>query len=442
LKTKSFGFCEIYGAMWKCLYQFSWIIALSISTHCLANFAYVTGDGAGDVYVIDTSFNTVVATIPLGPSASPTAADPVGIAVTPNGKFAYVANAGTSSHLVFVIQTSSNTVVDTIVLGAGNAVGPMGVAITPNGNFAYVANKNSDTVSVIDTATNTVITNFGTGSSNPFGVAITPNGNFAYVTNNGSNIVSVIDTSLNTVVATIAVGGSPNGIAITPNGSFAYVANNFSNTVSVIDTSTNMVVGAPIPVSAAPLGVAITPNGEFVYVTDDTSPGQVSVISTASNTVVDTITVGRNPFGIAITPDGNFVYVANGISNTVSVIDTSSNMVIDTIPGLAGATWIAITPGLPAPLAPQNLTGKQKKNDFGILYELFNQLKWQIEPNPSGPAAIGYFVYRNGVQIATLSETTTEFEDHDVKKGMSNTYAIVGFDINGNLGPEATITIK
>ena len=38
----------------------------------------------------------------------------------------------------------------------------------------------------------------------------------AYVTNNGSNTVSVIDTATNTVVATIPIGGEPLGIAITP----------------------------------------------------------------------------------------------------------------------------------------------------------------------------------------------------------------------------------
>ena len=38
----------------------------------------------------------------------------------------------------------------------------------------------------------------------------------AYVTNLGSNTVSVIDTATNTVVATIPVGLTPVGIAITP----------------------------------------------------------------------------------------------------------------------------------------------------------------------------------------------------------------------------------
>ena len=82
---------------------------------------------------------------------------------------------------------------------------------------------------------------------------------FAYVTNLGSNNVSVISTASNTVVGNpIPVGSQPVGVAITPNWKFAYVANFGSNDVSVIATASNTVVGNPIPVGTAPLGVAIT----------------------------------------------------------------------------------------------------------------------------------------------------------------------------------------
>ena len=48
---------------------------------------------------------------------------------------------------------------------------------------------------------------------------------FAYVVNNGDNTVSVIDTATNTVVVTVTVGSLPNGVAITPDRTHAYVAN-------------------------------------------------------------------------------------------------------------------------------------------------------------------------------------------------------------------------
>jgi YVTN family beta-propeller protein len=87
---------------------------------------------------------------------------------------------------------------------------------------------------------------------------------FAYVTDTFSNTVSVIDTTTNTVVAIVPVGSDPFGVAITPNGAFAYVADDGSNAVSVINTASNTVV-ATVPVGSGPSGVAITPNEARVY---------------------------------------------------------------------------------------------------------------------------------------------------------------------------------
>src|SRR6266550_4430723 len=171
---------------------------------------------------------------------------------------------------------------------------------------------------------------------------------FAYVTNFSSNMVSVIATATNTVVATVAVGTCPLGVAITPDGAFAYVANAGSSTVSVIATATNTVV-ATVAVGAGPEGVAITPDGAFAYVTNFAS-NTVSVIATATNTVVATIGVGAFPSGVAITPDGAFAYVTNEYSNTVSVIATATNTVVATILGFQGRYDVAITPQLGSPL--------------------------------------------------------------------------------------------
>jgi YVTN family beta-propeller protein len=87
---------------------------------------------------------------------------------------------------------------------------------------------------------------------------------FAYVTNSGDNTVSVIDTFSNTSVATVGVGRAPVSVAITPDGTRAYVTN-FDNTVSVIATSGNTVV-ATVGVGGGPAGVAIAPDGTRAYV--------------------------------------------------------------------------------------------------------------------------------------------------------------------------------
>src|SRR5690349_8003716 len=59
----------------------------------------------------------------------------------------------------------------------------------------------------------------------------------AYVANSCSNTVTVIDTATNSLIATIPVGIAPEGIALTPDGTRAYVSNRVGNTVSVIDTA-------------------------------------------------------------------------------------------------------------------------------------------------------------------------------------------------------------
>jgi len=169
-----------------------------------------------------------------------------------HGSRAYVPDQ--QDFIISVVDTATNTVVTTIPISGG-----AGVAVTPDGTRAYVTSPGDGTVSVIDTATNTMVATIFLGTNqNPSGVAITPDGSRAYVTINLPNIVSVIDTTTNTVVTTIPVGLSPTGVAITPDGTRAYVTNNDSNTVSVIDTATNTVT-ATLVVGIGPNAIAISP---------------------------------------------------------------------------------------------------------------------------------------------------------------------------------------
>jgi YVTN family beta-propeller protein len=235
---------------------------------------------------------------------------------------AYVTHGISDS--VSVIDTATNTVTATIAVGDN----PFGVAVNPAGTRTYVTNQNSDSVSVIDTTTNTVTATIAVGD-NPFGVAVNPAGTRTYVTNLLSNTVSVIDTTTNTVITTIPVGNGPIDVAVNPAGSRAYVTNQFSNTASVIDTTANTVITA-IPVGSNPVAVAVNPAGTRAYVANF-SPNSVSVIDTTTNTVITTIPVGSTPRGVAVNPDGTRVYVTNSNSSSVSVIDTTTNTVITTI---------------------------------------------------------------------------------------------------------------
>lgn len=76
------------------------------------------------------------------------------------------------------------------------------------------------------------------------------------MTNMMGNTVSVIDTATNTVTKSVNVGRKPSGIAVTLDGTRIYVANEESYNVSVIDTATNNVI-ATVDVDAPPLGIAV-----------------------------------------------------------------------------------------------------------------------------------------------------------------------------------------
>jgi YVTN family beta-propeller protein len=175
----------------------------------------VTNQLSNNVTPIDLATNTPGANIALPGSST---SDPIGIAITPDGKTAYVAQNG--SNTVAPIDLATNTAGTDIVL-AGSASGPYAVAITPDGGTAYTTNQNSNDVSPINLATNTAETAIVYPSGTAifvFGTAIIPDGKTGYVANLNSNNVTPIDLQSNTAGTNIALPGAtgPNAIAITP----------------------------------------------------------------------------------------------------------------------------------------------------------------------------------------------------------------------------------
>jgi YVTN family beta-propeller protein len=272
-----------------------------------------------------------------------------GAQTPPAGTFAYVTNHSGDS--VTVIDTSTNTVVTTIALCAGCS--PAGLAVTPDGQFVYVAIQSNGSVNVIATSSNNVVATIPMCdcTSSPVGVAITPDGNRAYVTDVARSAIEVIDTNPasethNTVLTTITADvGNPVGpIAITPDGSAAFYTFG-TGSVGRIDTSTNSHTST-ITVGSNPTGVAVTPNGASIYVTNN-GGNAVSVIPNTFPTFspITSITVGAGPYAVAFTPNGAFAYVVNQGSNTVSVINTATQSVVATVsPSCIFTNQIAITP--------------------------------------------------------------------------------------------------
>lgn len=163
-------------------------------------FAYMANQCSATVSVISTGGMTEVGFVRVGNV-------PLGVAMSVDGRFVYVANEQDGT--VSVIKTADNSVAQTITVG-GN---PQGVTASPNGLNVYVANA-AGGVAVISTATNQVVGSFSGVGSTPISVALTPDGALAYVTSFNSNTVSVVSTATGSIVASIDVGGTSTGAAI------------------------------------------------------------------------------------------------------------------------------------------------------------------------------------------------------------------------------------
>jgi YVTN family beta-propeller protein len=110
--------------------------------------------------------------------------------------------------------------------------GPLWVAITPDGRHAYSANA-AGSVSVIDLTGDRVSATVPAGQM-PDGVAVTSDGQYAYVADT-AGALTILSVATNKIVATIPVAGSPKGVAVVPGGHRAYVTDFGANAVRVVD---------------------------------------------------------------------------------------------------------------------------------------------------------------------------------------------------------------
>ncbi len=220
---------------------------------------------------------------------------------------------------------------------------PAHVVTEPDGRLAFVTNAGDDSVSVVDLVAGEVTSTISTGAY-PHGLRPSPDGTELYVANVQDGSVSLISVEQRSEIARIPVGETPVQVAFTPDGTRVYVSLRDENRVAVIDTASREVIDT-IHVGAKPIQVHASVDGERVYVANEGtrgSPGNtVSVIKVASGEVVQTIEVGQGAHGIAVDTAG-FVYVTNIHDDSVSVIEESTFSVAATYPvgqGPNGITW-------------------------------------------------------------------------------------------------------
>lgn len=374
--------------------------------------AYVS-NADGTLSVIDTGGNTVAATISCGCS-------PGFAAITPDGKSLYlpaIFNQG-----ILVVSTASNSVVTTIAT-PGNL--PFAAVSTPDGSRVYVLatpDLISGIVLVVDTATNTVVqsipVNAGPGFIFAPDIAISPSGANVYVTGvSFANSVQVIATGSNTVTATIPLGSAGNGIAVSPDGGKVYVSELFPVLgVGIIDTATNTLEASTIGLGDRfPFGLGVTPNGASLYVANgqfDGSEGRVSVISTATNTLATEILVNTLTFGLAISnlnaPFASFPVPTPGTVNNPNKINLSGSLSLG-----------ANSPGLDFAHQPMTLT----VGGFSLLF-------------PAGTVTqVGNGSQQHFTFSGTLNGLSVTFDLIGNSPNFAYTFTIQGKNLGTQVGP-------
>lgn len=281
-----------------------------------------------------------IATVPVGRAPSAVAVDTVRDRV-------WVANFYGDS--VTVIDSVTDTAVATVAMPLGTSAGavPNAIVIDPLATppKAYIANWQSHIVSFVNADTFSAIATITVPTSklgNPRALALDPSSTppKLYVANYARNVVSVLNASSGALIAEIPVGVQPRALGIFVSGtrSRVYVANRGSANVSVIDGAANSVV-ATLATGAGPKAIAVDPDSGRVYVTSPTSD-TVTVID-QTDAVAATIAVGDNPVGVGVDTVGGRVFVANYLSNNVSVIDTATDSVVATVS--AGPSPLAVS---------------------------------------------------------------------------------------------------
>jgi YVTN family beta-propeller protein len=294
--------------------------------------------------------------------------------------------ADQTSNTVSVIDPSANKLLGVIRLGdpvpgALSAVykGQLlvhGLGYSPDSKTLAVVSVGSNSVTLIDTATNKVKGVVYVGRS-PHEAFFTPKGSELWVTVRGEDYVSVIDPMRMKEIRRIRLANGPGMTMFGPDGRYAFVCSSFTPELAVIDTASRQIIKRLPQISPFCPNIAVSPennevwitlkdvgkvqifsakppfeqiavldtgpitnhvnfannrNGKFAYLTIGGANEVKAYRRGAKPELVATIPVGDLPHGIWPSGDGTRVYVALENGQHAVAIDTLSNKVIANIP--------------------------------------------------------------------------------------------------------------
>jgi YVTN family beta-propeller protein len=441
-----------------------------------ANLALIPGDS--DVTVINMDTLTTVTTIPVQANAG-------FIAISPDNKKAVVSGGSGLSTSITVIDLT--TFLTTNISGAQFSF-PANVFITPDSSKAFICNRgaaNPGTISVIDLTTSppAFIKNVNVGSS-PGGnggyqpMTITPDGSLAFVTNAFNASVTPIDIATLTPLTDIQLGAGavPIAIACIDNNTVLAASAGIDAVTPINIATLTTLTSIPLPAGAVPLSMAIDHLNNRAFIADN-SANKVTPIDLATLTPLTNILFdgSSNTRFIGITLDNSMLFTVNQDNNSVTPIDpvtltALTNITVGTAPQycaftsdkvlVVNAVSNNVTPidlATLAPLtnisvgsfpiqaaifssSPLNFSGKREVVKALFQKDLINELSWSA-PVTGTPAF--YKIFRNSALtdlVATLNGNVTTYNDHDRKYRVVYTYFLVAFDANGNASAPAFLS--
>lgn len=296
---------------------------------------YTADQTSNTVSVIDPAANRLLGVIRLGDPV-PGALSPLyrgqllvhGMGFAPDHRALAVVSIGSNS--VSLIETATNRVKGVAYIGRS----PHEAFFTPDGKELWAAVRGEDYVSVIDPVrmkeTRRVPVANGPGM-----VLFRPDGRYAFVPSSFTPEVDVVDTHTYRVIARVPQASpfSPN-LAVSRDGTEVWFTLKDSGKTQVMSGQPPFRILATLATGPITNHVALVENanGKFAYVTVG-GENRVKVYRRGPHPEpVATIATGDLPHGIWQSGDGTRVYVGLENQDAVAAIDTLANRVIATIP--------------------------------------------------------------------------------------------------------------
>lgn len=261
--------------------------------------------------IVDTGTGTVTGHAPLGER-------PSAIAITPDGTKAVVGNLDSDFATIVDLATATSTDVP-ISRRAGS------VAISPDNNYAYLGVVASgDGVWRINLNTMLregpkIITGnmggVGYSFSQTSGIALSPDGSILAVAGSFDNVVSIIDTASWSLVGNLPTGDFPTMVSFSPDGSRMYVSNRNGDAVSFYTINAGVVsLLATLPVGDSPWQVVDDGNGKLWV--NNWGDSQIATYDSLSGTLLNARNFPTPPVGLVYDDATNTVRVAHGVVST------------------------------------------------------------------------------------------------------------------------------